>query len=185
MSEIVSLRRTHRDVSFVFVRGCIDGGGGVYLHRISIFVRMSVPPPEDTVSLARLEFGGDVRVRTILYLGGVFFSRERNPAVRNTPLRFRCGGTNVLVDLWSAPLSVPDFILRAYDTSATILCLEDSDVTTFPAKMKRLVKIACAVVDVNVALQNSLLKRFALENNLPLFQGNAALYWCVHYLICK
>ena len=189
----MSLRRAHRDVSFVLVCGCINGGGGMYLRRISVRMKMSVPPPEDTESLTRLEFGGDVRVQTIVHLGGWLFSREHNAAhnathnaaVRNTPLRFRFGSNNVLVDLWSAPLSVPDFILKAYDTSATILCLDESDVTTSLAKIERLAKIACAVVSVDAALQDSLVKHFALKNNLPLFQGEAALYWCVHYLICK
>lgn len=172
-------------MSFVLVCDCFDGGSGMYIRCISVYMRMSVPPPEDTVSSARLEFGGDVRVQTIVYLGEGLFPREHNAAVRNTPLRFRCGDTNVLVDLWSAPLSVPDFILRAYDTSATILCLEESDVKISSAKIERLARIACAVVNVDAVQQDSLVEHFALENKLPLFQGEAALYWCVHYLICK
>ena len=144
---------------------------------------MSIPPPEDTVSLARSEFGGDVRVFTIMHLGSGLFADERNVAVKNTPLRFRCGGTNVLVDVWSAPLTVPDFILRAYDTSATILCLDESDVTTFASKIQRLAKTACAVV--SGSHRGASVRRFASENNLPLFQGEAALYWCLHYLLCK
>ena len=146
---------------------------------------MSIPPPEDTVSLVRSEFGRDVRVFTIMHLGGGLFAHDRKTAVKNTPLRFRCGNTNVLVDLWSASLSVPDFILRAYDTSATILCLEDSDLTTYASKIQRLTATACAVVSESINHHESLVREFALKNKLPLFHGEAALYWCMHYLLCK
>lgn len=143
-----------------------------------------IPPPEDTVSLVHAQFGHEVRVQTVLHIGSGFFDKKDDTTVRNTPLRFCYVNRNILIDLWSAPLSVPEFTLRAYDTSATILCIEDADLVLFPYKIQRVVNIISAVVATKPDRSEEVAK-FALQNSLPLFQCEFALYWCIHYLLCR
>lgn len=137
---------------------------------------MAVPPPEDVTNQYFCE---NVRLKTVLHVGGGLFGTE-NESVTNTALRFRCGNTNVLVDLWSAPLDVPEFTLLAYDTSAVVLALSNNDV--HHNKTQRLADIALAVVSLD---GGELVQEFARQRHLPLFQGKAGFFWCVHYLLTK
>lgn len=135
---------------------------------------MAVPPPEDVTNQYFCE---NVRLKTVLHVGGGLFGTE-SESVINTALRFRFGTTNVLVDLWSAPIDVPEFTLLAYDTSAVVLALSSDDV--YHNKTQRLAEMASAVVSLDGSEE---VQEFALQRYLPLFRGKAGFYWCVHYLL--
>ena len=137
----------------------------------------SVPPPEDTVSSVNRGFSKDVKLKTVLHVGDGLFG-SASGSVCNTAMRFRYGDTNVLIDLWSAPLSVPLFTIQAYDTSAVVVSLSEDDV--FLEKTCRLAEMAVAVVSLD---GSCMVEEFARHLHLPLFVGEAGFYWCVHYLL--
>lgn len=91
-------------------------------------------------------------------------------------LHFTCGVQQLLLELWTARLSIPKFTVDAYDTSFVFASLTRQDIE-HARKFESLLK---AIVSLDGSQE---VRVFAKYLGVPVFEGPEALYWCLRHRV--
>lgn len=91
-------------------------------------------------------------------------------------LHFTCGAQQLLLELWTARLSIPKFTVDAYDTSFVFASLTRQEIEQ-ARKFESLLK---AIVSLDDSQE---VRVYAKYLGVPVFEGPEALYWCLRHRV--
>ena len=116
---------------------------------------------------------------TVFCIGGGPLSDPRCLiGVRHRSLDLWCGADRVFVDAWVATIDTPLFTVDAYETTCTLGTLTRSDVSA----ARRFESLFTAIVSLDGSEK---VRGFARELGVPLFEGDAALFWALRDAVAK
>lgn len=138
-----------------------------------------LPPPEDTRRGARSACPSHIAFHLgsgLLQHNSDEESNKLEFGVDRTALQFTCGVQQLLLELWTARLSIPKFTVDAYDTSFVFASLARQDIAG-ARKFETLLK---AVVSLDGSQE---VRVFAKYVGVPVFEGPEAVYWCLRHRV--
>lgn len=91
-------------------------------------------------------------------------------------LQLTCGVQQLLLELWTARLSIPKFTVDAYDTSFVFASLARQDIE----QARKFESLLRAIVSLDGSDEVRVYGKYV---GVPVFEGPEALFWCLRHRV--